>query len=162
MRMILWLVAALAYIQSLWLVTGKLYGLLFTALWNAEHDWLADTIFLALTTSTYVPAQDTHDYWDDVTNEITGTGYTANGQQLTNPSVLYTAGTNVHKLDADDVTWINSTLTARIAVLYNRTPASDATRGLIGYQDFISDKSSDNGDFKIEWDAAGIVEITVA
>ena len=47
-------------------------------------------------------------------------------------------------------------------MVYDATPATDATRPLIGFQDFITDRTSDNGLFKIEWDAAGIVEITVS
>ncbi len=162
MRMILWLAAALAYMVSPWLVTGKLYGLLFTSLWNKEIDYDTDIIKVMLTTSTYVPAQDTDDYKDNVTNEVSGTGYTATGETLTSKTVTYTAGTNVHKLDAADTTWSASSITARIAVVYDSSPATDATRPLIGYQDFITDRTSDAGDFTIQWDAAGIVEITVA
>ena len=161
-KYIAWVVAAVVYVASTVLVTGKLFGLVFTALWNKEVDYLADDIKLMLTTSTYVPNQDTHDYKNDVTNEVTGTGYTAGGKALTGKTVTYTAGTNKHVLDADDVTWTGSTITARIGALYDNTPATDATRPLIGYQDFIADKSSDAGDFTVQWDAAGIVEITVS
>ncbi len=161
-KYIAWLVAGATYAASLWMVTGKLFGLLFTALWNKEIDYLADTIKVMLTTLTYVPNQDTHDYKDDVTNEVTGTGYTAGGETLASKTVTYTAATNKHVLDAADVTWSASTITARIAVIYDSTPATDATRPLMGYQDFITDKSSDAGDFTIQWDAAGLIEITVA
>ena len=160
-KYIAWLVTAAVYITGSWMVLGKLYGLLFTALWNKEIDYLADVIKVMLTTVTYVPNQDTHDYKNDVTNEVVGTGYTATGETLGSKTVTYTAGTNKHVLDAADVTWSASTITARIAVIYDSTPASDATRPLIGYQDFEADKSSDNGDFTIQWDAAGLVEITI-
>jgi hypothetical protein len=43
-----------------------------------------------LTTVTYVPNQDTHDFKDDVTNEITGTGYTAGGVAISPLTSLYT------------------------------------------------------------------------
>ncbi len=143
-------------------VTGKLYGLLFTALWNAEIDYAADDVRVMLTTVTYVPNQDTHDYYDDVTNEVSGAGYTANGEALASKTVTYTAGTNKHVLDAASTEWTSSTITARIAVVYDRTPATDATRPLVCYQDFGEDISTNNGTFKIEWHASGIVEITVA
>jgi len=144
------------------MVTAKIFGLLFTALWNKEIDFDTDAIKVMLTTSTYVPDQDTHDYKDDVTNEVVGTGYTATGEALTSKTVTYTAGTNKHVLDAADVTWAASTITARIAVIYDSSPATDPTRPLISYQDFISDQSSSGGDFTIQWNAAGIIEITVA
>jgi len=65
-------------------------------------------------------------------------------------------------LDADDTTWSSSTITARYAVIYDASPATNATRPLIGYVDFGSDQSSSNGNFTITWDATGIVRITVA
>ncbi len=143
------------------MVLAALYGLLFTSLWNKEIDFDTDVIKVMLTTSTYVPAQDTHDYKDDVTNEVTGTGYVATGDTLVSKTVTYTAGTNKHVLDAADTTWGSSTITARIAVIYDSSPATDATRPLICYQDFESDQSSSGGDFTIQWNASGIVEITV-
>ncbi len=157
-----WLTALAVYTFASAMVTGKLFGLLFTALWNKELDYLADDMRVALTTSAYVPNQDTHDYFDDVTNEVVGTGYTAGGEALVSKTVTYTAGTNVFKLDAANTQWPASSITARIAVVYDRTPATDATRPLVGFQDFITDRSSDNGLFEIQWDAAGIVEITVS
>ena len=42
-------------------------------------DWLNDTIKVMLVTSAYTPDQDAHDFKDDITNEISGTGYTAGG-----------------------------------------------------------------------------------
>lgn len=126
-------------------------------------DWLSDDIRVALVANTYAPAQDTHDFWDDVVaNEAAGTGYTANGQALTTKTLAYTAGTNVIKGDADDASWAASTVTARYAVIYDRTPGTDATRPLIGYVDFGADVSTTNGTFSIVWSASGIFTITVA
>ena len=143
-------------------VVGKLFGLLFTALWNAEIDWMADDIRCMLTTVTYVPNQDTHDYYDDITNEVVGAGYTANGQVLTGKTVTYTGGTNKHVLDCDDPAWAASTITARVAVFYDRTPATDATRPLMCYQESDADISSTSGTFTVQLDAAGLIEITPA
>ena len=150
------------YLSQLGVVTGLLYGLLFTQLWNKEIDFDTDVIKVMLTTVTYVPNQDTHDFKDDVTNEISGTGYTATGETLASKTVTYTAGTNKHTLDGADVSWTSATFTARIAVIYDSTPATDATRPLIGYQDFGADESVTNGTFTLQWAAAGIVEITVS
>ena len=99
---------------------------------------------------------------DVVANEVSGTGYTAGGNTLANKTNAYNSGTNVIVLDADDTTWSSSTITARYAVIYDATPATNATRPLIGYVDFGSDQSSSNGNFTITWDATGIVRITVA
>jgi len=144
-------------------VTAKLYGSCIAKAFNKEIDWNSDDIRVALVTSSYTPDQDAHDYWNDVVaNEVTGTNYTANGAALGTPTVTYTGATNKLKLDGDDVSWASSTITARYAVIYDRTPGTDATRPLIAYVDFGADMSSNNGTFQITWDANGIVEVTVS
>lgn len=130
---------------------------------NAPNiDYLSDTIKVMLCTSTYTPNKDTHVFKSDVTNEVTGTGYTATGATLANKTATYNSGTHTVILDGDDTTWASSTITARYAVIYDATPATDATRPLIGYVDFGSDVSSSNGNFTIQWDAAGVAKVTVS
>jgi hypothetical protein len=142
---------------------SKLYGNFLAKALNKEVDWDSDTIKVALLTSSYTPNQDTHDYYDDISsNQITGTGYTAGGATLSSKTVTYDATNNVIVLDAADVTWGSSTITARYAVIYDDSGASAATKPLIGYVDFGSDQSSTNGNFTITWDSTGIVRITVA
>lgn len=142
-------------------VTAKWYGQANLKAFNKEINWSADTIKVMLCTSAYVPDQDTHAYKDvSVTNEITGTGYTAGGATLASKTITYTAATNVIALDAADVTWASSTITARYAVIYDDSPAS--SKPLLAYVDFGADQSSSNGNFTITWDVAGILKITVA
>ena len=142
---------------------SKLYGQFLSQALNKEIDWDTDTIKVALLSNAYTPDQDAHNYLDDVVaNEVSGTGYTAGGNTLANKTNAYNSATNVIVLDADDTTWSSSTITARYAVIYDATPATNATRPLIGYVDFGSDQSSSNGNFTITWDATGIVRITVA
>lgn len=126
---------------------------------SSAVDYLSDTIKVALTTATYVPDQDTHEFFSDVTNEVSGTGYTAGGQALASKTVTYTAGTNKTTLDAADTTWSSATITARIAVIYKDTGTA-STSPLIAYIDFGSNQSSSNGNFTIQWNASGIVEFT--
>ena len=142
---------------------SKLYGNFLKQALNKEIDWDSDTIKVALLSSYYTPNQDTHDYWDDVSsNEVTGTGYTTGGIALSSKTSTYDGTNNVIVLDAADVTWSSSTITARYAVVYNDSGASAAAKALIGYVDFGSDQSSTNGNFTITWDSTGIVRITVA
>ena len=142
---------------------SKLYGQFLQQALNKEIDWDTDTIKVALLSNSYTPDQDAHNYFDDVVSfEVTGTGYTQGGNTLANKTNTYNSATNVIVLDADDTTWSSSTITARYAVVYDATPATNATRPLIGYVDFGSDQSSSNGNFTITWDATGIVRITVA
>lgn len=142
---------------------SKLYGNFLKQALNKEIDWDSDTIKVALLTSSYSPNQDTHDYYDDVSSfEVSGTGYTTGGATLTSKTSTYDGTNNVIVLDAADVTWSSSTITARYAVVYDDSGASASNKALIGYVDFGSDQSSTNGNFTITWDSTGIVRITVA
>lgn len=143
-------------------VTAFVYGGFLQSLANKEIDLDTDTLKIMLCTSTYTPNQDTHRYKSSVTNEVTGTGYTAGGNTLTSVTVNYTAGTNTLALDAADTSWAASTITARYAVIYDSSPATDATRPLIAYIDFGADVSSSGAAFNITFDAAGILTITAA
>lgn len=143
-------------------VTALWYGNAFISAFNKLMDIDSDTIKCMLTTSTYTPDQDAHDFKNDVTNEVSGTGYTATGTTLTTPVQAYTGATNVWNFDADDALWTTSTITARIAVVYDSTPGTDATRPLISYVDFGGDQTTNAADFKIVWAAGGIVKVTVS
>lgn len=143
-------------------VTAFWYGLGLKGAFNAECDWVDGTVKCALATSSYTPNQDTHDYWDDVSaNEVSGTGYSAGGATLGSKTLTYTGGTNILAMDAADVTWSSSTITARYAIIYMST-GNAATSLLLGYVDFGADQSSSNGNFTITWDSGGILKITAA
>lgn len=72
-------------------VTSKAYGPALQSILNGEIDFDTDTIKAMLTTSAYTPNTDTHRYKSSVTNEVTGTGYTAGGVTLASKTVTYTA-----------------------------------------------------------------------
>jgi hypothetical protein len=144
-------------------VTAKMYGLCFKSAFNKEIDLDSDTIKVMLCTSSYTPDQDTHQYKSSVTNEITGTGYTAGGVTLGSPAVAYNTGTNVFNLDGADASWTTATFSGvRYAVVYDSTPGTDATRPLISYVDFGADQAVTAGTFTIVWDSTGIVTVTVS
>lgn len=125
---------------------------------DGSIDLDTDTIKVALVTSSYTPNQDTHDFFDDVTNEVSGTGYSAGGATLANKSVTADNTDNEGVFDADDVSWSTSTITARAAVVYKSTGTA-STSALICYIDFGSDKISTAGTFTIAWNAEGIVNL---
>ena len=134
---------------------------LFSATAARRVDWVTDTIKVALTTSTYTPNQDTHDFFNDVTNEITGLGYSAGGATLTSPTLTYDSASNTVRLDAADTTWSGATFTARKCVIYKDT-GSAATSPLLGYGDFGADVDVTNDTFTIQWDATdGVLKMTV-
>ena len=95
------------------------------------------------------------------TEATTGTGYTAGGATLSNVAVT-TVTTNDAKFDADDVTWTASggAITASYGIIYNDTDTDDPP---VAFIDFDGSQSAGDGtDFKILWDASGIVTFTVA
>lgn len=125
-------------------------------------DWAGDTIKVALVTSTFSPNQDTHDFFDDVTNEITGTGYTAGGVALATKTATYDASTNEVRLKSDPALWTAATFTARRAILYKDT-GSAATSPLLGWCDFGADQSPAGINFSVTPDAtSGWLKITAA
>ena len=120
-------------------------------LMNKEVDLEADTIKCALLDNSHTFTA-THNTWSQVSaNEISGTGYTANGQNLASKAVTQAATTD---FDAADVSWTSATFTAYHAVLYDDTLAGD---DLICSFDFGGAESVSSGTFTIQWHADGII-----
>lgn len=126
---------------------------------NGTIDLDTDTIKVMLVTSAYTPDQDAHDFRDDVTNEVSGTGYSAGGAALANKAVTADNTDNEGVFDADDLTWSTSTITARGAVLYKSRGGASSADELICYLDFGADKSSSGGNFTLQWAAEGIINL---
>lgn len=72
---------------------AQMYRLAPLRMMNKEVDWVDDDIRATLHSAAYVPSLDTHDYVNDLTNELaTGGGYTTNGVALASKQITYTAG----------------------------------------------------------------------
>lgn len=126
---------------------------------DGSIDLDTDTIKVALVTSTYTPSQDDHEDYADITNEMTGTGYTAGGAALASKAVTTDDTDNEGVFDAADLTWSNSTITdARGAIVY-KEGVSAAVSWFICYLDLGADYSSVAGDFSLVWNAEGIVNL---
>lgn len=127
---------------------------------SSAVDFLSDTIKVALATSSYTPNQDSHEFFSDITNEITGTGYTAGGATLASPTVTVTGASNKTTFDAADVSWASATFTCRYAIIYKSTGTA-STSPLIAYIDFGTNQSPSSQDFQIVWNSSGIFTATV-
>lgn len=125
---------------------------------NGGIDLDTDTIKVMLVTSTYVPNADTHEDRADVTNEVSGTGYTTGGAEITSKTVTADTTDDEGVFDGADVTWSTATITARGAVIYLSTGVA-ANDLLICYLDFGSDQSSSAADFTIAWNAEGLINL---
>lgn len=124
-----------------------------------EINLSADTIKVILVTSGYTPDIDNHTAYSNITNEVVGAGYTTSGITLSAVTVTTDLANDRAVLDAADVTWVSSTITAAAAVIF-KLGATPATSPLIGYVDFGGSKSSSNGDFVIQWNTNGILTLT--
>lgn len=126
---------------------------------NGALDLDTDTIKVMLVTSSYAADQDAHTKRSDITNDVVGTGYTAGGSALANKAVTVDNTDNEGVFDADDLTWSTSTITARGAVLYKSRGGASSADELLCYIDFGADKSSSAGNFTLQWDAEGILNL---
>lgn len=121
-------------------------------------DFDTDTIKVALVTSAYTPDADLHTFFDDITNEVVGTGYVAGGSTLTNAVVTVDTVNDWAEYNGDDVTWASASVTARGAIVYKDT-GTPGTSPLICYIDFGADKIATAGDFTIQWHVDGIFKL---
>lgn len=123
---------------------------------NAVFDLDTDTIKTSAHTNTYTPNQDVHDFFDDVTNEVTGTGYTAGGATL--GTVTLTRSTTTVTFDAADVVWSQNAAgfaNARKFVNYRSTGAASTSR-LFSVVTADADVGNVTGDLTLQWSASGI------
>ncbi len=108
-------------------------------------DFDTDTFKVMLTTSAYTENKDRHAKRSDVTNEITGTGYTAGGNTVTvTVGAVDTANDRVD-ITLGGTTWPASTLTARKAVYYKSRGGAASADELIAVVDFGSDVVTTSG-----------------
>lgn len=204
--------------------TAHVYGPALQSMLNKELDYDTDSMKAMLCTSGYTPNGNTDRYKSSVTNEVTGTGYTATGVTLASKTVVYTAanswatawaastaravgdvvrpttgngflyrcsaagtsdpsteptwptgigqtvvdgtatwvcaGTGILVLDCADISWASATITARYLVIYDATPATDATRPLLCWVDFTTDQSSTSPNaFTYQVPVAGLLQL---
>lgn len=128
---------------------------------NGTIDLDTDTFKIMLCTSTFAPNQDTIDFRNAVTNEVSGTGYTAGG--LTLAGLAFTDDVATNHRTAWSFTapvWSTATITARWAVIYKSRGGASSADEVILCIDFATDKTSTAGSFTITPDATGVIQIT--
>lgn len=124
-------------------------------------EWVANTVKVALVTSSHTIAQDTHDYYADLTNELAATGgYTTGGVALANKALTYDNATDEARLDADDAQWLSASFTAAQAHTYKDT-GTGATSHLMSYVDFQGNETVSSGTFTIQWATNGVIVLDV-
>lgn len=122
-----------------------IYHSFFERLARGAGDLQSVTVKAALVTSSYVADPD-HAYFNAITNEVSGTGYSAGGTTVT---CTVTDDTTNNRVDIvfGNAVWNTATITARGLVYYVDTAGASSTDWLIAYVDFGSDKTSTAGTF---------------
>ena len=108
---------------------------------STVHDFSTDTFKMALYTDSATLGATTTAY--TVSNEVSGTGYSAGGVALTSVSV--TAASGGAYLDFADPSWTSATFTARGCLVYNSSKSNRAVFVL----DFGSNKTVSSGTFTV-------------
>lgn len=111
-------------------------------------DYDTNTFKAMLVTSSYTADQDAHLKRSDITNEVSGTGYTAGGSVC---AVTVTKDTTNNKttIQFAAVSWPSSTISARGCVYYRSRGGASTADELVAYNDFGSTISSSNATFTV-------------
>lgn len=122
-------------------MASLIYNSFFDDLAKGNIDLDTDSFKAMLTTSTYTENKDTHTKRSDITNEVSGTGYTAGGAATTFSLTKDTVN------DREDVTLggftlTTATVTARKAVYYKSRGGASSADELVCVIDFGSDVTS--------------------
>lgn len=124
---------------------------------EGKQNVASDTLKMALYTAYATLNQDTTAYTSD--NEISGTGYTAGGETLSNVTIM--SGSNTVYVSFSNVVWNPAQFTTRGALIYNSTKSNAS----IAVLDFGSDKiQTGNNTFTVtlppDTESSALIRIT--
>lgn len=112
----------------------------------------SDTIKWQIVADGYTPNFNTHDEEADITNEVTGSGYTTGGETLASPTLAISGG--YATFDGTDISLSSTTLSSiRGIVTLDDTLSGDP---LLHAVTFGQDYSTVAGTFAVTWHANGI------
>lgn len=122
------------------------------AIWNNVKgliDFDSDSFKVMLVTSAYAPNKDTDAFRSAVTNEVTGTGYTAGGVASTFTVAAIDTVNDRIEVTLGGVAWAASTITAAGAVYYKSRGGASSADEVVAYIDFGGNVSSVGGTFTL-------------
>ncbi len=116
-------------------------------------DFDTDDIWCLLASADQSGNLNTHDFRDDVTQEVSGTNYSAGGVDA--GTITVTASSGTVTIDGPDVTFSNITVAAiRGSVLYKKTGGAASTDLVIFWHDHGA-QSVTGADYVIQVNASG-------
>jgi hypothetical protein len=140
----------------------------FTAADSFATTWAATTAYGSDTTSHFVRPTVANTYLYRATASGTSAGSqptwpTTVGVTVVDSGVTWTnVGGGLIQFDAADFSQSSLTVAFRYCVIYNRTPASDATRPLLALYDWGSTQTITSGTVTLTWNPQGLLAIAVA
>lgn len=141
------------------MITAHWYGTGMMKLAQGAILWESDSIKAALLDATYVPSEDSHAVYADLTGEVPASGgYVTGGSAITNKSLTYDSVANDVYMLGDDITYPNSTITCRYVVLYE--DAAVGSKWLLAYFDLGEDQVSDDSLLALTFSSRRILKIT--
>lgn len=141
--------------------SANLYTLFKKKLGQGLIDLTGATFQVLLTTSSYTPGQDTHEFADDITNELSGNGYS---RQTVTASWDQSGSTMTLSLTDPTFSASGGDLTARYWVVMIDGPTDDTDSPLVAYGYLDSTPANvvttDGNDLTIDFsDANGLFQI---
>lgn len=109
-----------------------------------------------MVTDSYSHDFDVHVVRTDITNEVSGTGYTTGGAAIGTPAVsLASPAAAQLSYSSNAISWASSTIANAMALVGYYTTGSAATDQLVWLSDFVSAASSSGGTFTVTPHANG-------
>lgn len=144
------------------ITASGLYGLTLEKMFidTSGQSLEAETHKALLVEDGYTHNYDTHDFRNDLTNEVSGTGYSTGGTTITTTEVTVgspAAGTL--KYDHDDVSWSNSTIPNAMALVGYFNVGANTTDQLIYLLDFVTAVSTTSGLLTVQIAANGVFNL---
>lgn len=104
------------------MITAGLTNSFKEQLFLGVHDFVVDTLKIALYTDSATLGPNTTQY--TTSDEVSGVGYTAGGETLTNVTVSLSSSLGIAYVSFDNPTWNAATFTTRGALIYNSSKAN--------------------------------------
>lgn len=102
----------------------------------------SDSFKALLTTNSYTESKSGHSKRSSVTNEVSGTGYTAGGAACTVTVSALDTTNHRFTITLGAVSWASSTITARKLVVYKARGGASSADELVACVDFGADVTS--------------------
>ena len=115
-------------------------------------NFASDSFKMMLVTGSY-SASKNHSKRSDITNEISGTGYTSGGNTATPTVGSVNTSTNSVSVTFTVTTWTSATFTANGGVIYKARGGSASSDELVLFVDFGQALSITSGDFEVTVDS---------